>query len=138
MTPSSAFSKRRQLLRRPKICFPPPPPPIPPPADCECYAVDGDFTIGPGESESIYLWACCDHLPHHEIVGRHVDITGGEWIPNGSQKNCEESTEQLWNSPEEEGVYYIVITFTFADDTKCETTITATVEEEEEEEDPEE
>lgn len=32
MPPSSAFSHRRQILRRPKICLPPPPPPPPPPS----------------------------------------------------------------------------------------------------------
>jgi len=47
MSPSSAFSHRRQLLRRPKICLPPPPPPPPPPPTwpATCFSAWVQYTF---------------------------------------------------------------------------------------------
>ncbi len=77
---------------------------------------------------------CCPHRPEDEEPAHEVWCSGGVWVDTGNTLNCagDWGPEWGWEAPSEEGIYYLLVTFTFPDESQCEVEIVVTIEEEEE------
>lgn len=118
MSPSSAFSHRRQILRRPKICLPPPPPPPPPPVACTCsinkFDFDGIDQISCGVA------ACKTALPPEEEVECQVTVDPYlEPITEDNPLNCLGDAARAWLGADEGTPYTFTAVFTFSDSSIC-------------------
>lgn len=137
MSASSAFSGRRQLLRRPKICETPPDPEPPGPVGCACEAVPAESSMLNTDTKTLYLHACCSHLPPDQSVDLESITDLGDSSVEVQPANCGAPGEILFDPQENVGDAHIVATATFSDTGECEAEFLVHVTDEEEEEDPE-
>lgn len=131
---SNALSKRRGLLRRPKVCHSsdkalaykacPPPPPPPPCAECSIDPETGESQ--PWVSTAFEILGCCDDLEFGDPIGISYVMTGGFVDHYVDPTNCDEPGLFDW-TPTETGVFTVTAIFTFSDASECRATATITV-----------
>lgn len=132
MSPSSAFSARRGLLRRPKVCKPPPPPPPPPPPALNvCDLIPDADSVEPGGDVSVTLFADQTGLAPGSDIPVVGSATCGDWdYPNPIRSDFA-GDPSVWTAPFDPGTCTLCMVFTFPDLTTCESCIDIDVEEEE-------
>lgn len=130
--PSSAYSSRRGMLRRPKICKPPPPPPPPPLPGHECDLIADAEEVEPGGEVSVTLFAHQFALAPGEPVAVAGTVTCGAWDYPDPLRNDEAGEPSLWTAPFDPGVCTLCATFTFPDLTTCHACVDIEVLDEEE------
>jgi len=115
---SNALSSRRQLLRRPKVCFVQPNPGrCPPPVAISCIIKPAVRTVPVNVQASFTVTVCDLNSPPGSLVGLSLDGGGGFFFHYEDVLNCQD-TPAFFESPNP-GVFNLTATFMTESEAIC-------------------